>query len=84
MTQELEHTLRRGYGNMTKNDLINHCIDLQRKIEHLEFRIACHDASDILHNVAKELDVDPWDGVKPHAEDGFVTRYCEPYTEEEV
>ena len=56
MTQELEHTLRRGYGNMTKNDLINHCIDLQRKIEHLEFRIACLDASSTLHDVAKEIE----------------------------
>ena len=25
---------------------------------------------------------DPWDGVKPHAEDGFVVKYCESYTEE--
>ena len=58
MTQELEHTLRRGYGNMTKNDLINHCIDLQCKIEYLEFRIACHDASNILHDVAKEIEAE--------------------------
>lgn len=27
---------------------------------------------------------DPWDGVKPHAPDGFVKKYCEPYTEEEA
>lgn len=25
---------------------------------------------------------DPWDGEKPHAPDGFVAKYCEPYTEE--
>lgn len=56
MTRELEHTLRRGYGNMTKNDLINHCIDLQCKIEHLEFRIACLDASDALHETAKAIE----------------------------
>ena len=55
MTQELEHILRRGYGNMTKNDLINHCIDLQCKIEQLEFHIACLDASNVLHDVAKEI-----------------------------
>lgn len=23
--------------------------------------------------------VDPWDGVKPYAEDGFVVRYCKDY-----
>lgn len=27
---------------------------------------------------------DPWDGEKPHAPDGFVKKYCEPYTEEEA
>ena len=56
MTREIEHTLRRVYGNMTKNDLINHCIDLQRKIEYLEFRIACLDASSTLHDVVKEIE----------------------------
>ena len=25
---------------------------------------------------------DPWDGEKPHAEDGFVAKYCEEYGEE--
>lgn len=60
MTRELEHTLRRGYGNMTKNDLIEHCIDLQCKIEQLElkFRIACLDASNTLHDVAKEIEAE--------------------------
>lgn len=28
---------------------------------------------------AKEYIPDPWDGIKPHAKDGFVARYCEPY-----
>lgn len=58
MTQKLEHTLRRGYGNMTKNDLIAHCIDLQRKIEYLEFHIACLDASNVLHDIAKEIEAE--------------------------
>lgn len=58
MTQELEHILRRGYGNMTKNALIEHCIDLQCKIEYLEFHIACHDASNVLHDVAKEIEAE--------------------------
>lgn len=32
----------------------------------------------------QEQEADPWDGVKPHAPDGFVKKYCEPYTEEEA
>lgn len=30
----------------------------------------------------EELPADPWDGEKPHAPDGFVAKYCEPYMEE--
>ena len=32
----------------------------------------------------QEQEADPWDGVKPHAPDGFVKKYCEPYTEDEA
>ena len=32
----------------------------------------------------QEQEADPWDGVKPHAPDGFVKKYCEHYTEEEA
>ena len=26
---------------------------------------------------------DPWDGVKPHAPDGFYEKYCNPYASDE-
>lgn len=31
---------------------------------------------------SKQYVPDPWDGIKPHAPDGFVAKYCEPYQEE--
>ena len=55
MTQELEHTLRCCYGGLVKNELIDHCIELQKKIEILEFHMAASDVSNILHDVAVKI-----------------------------
>lgn len=54
-TKEIEHFLRRTYGQKTKAELIDHCIELQRKIEILEFHAAAIDATNSLHDVAIEI-----------------------------
>ena len=56
MTQELEQTMRNVYNGLPKEELVNHCIELDRRIEFLEFRIACLDASDRLHETAKAIE----------------------------
>lgn len=56
MTQELEQTMRNVYNGLPKEELVNHCIELDRRIEFLEFRIACLDSSDALHETAKAIE----------------------------
>ena len=53
MTREFEHKLRRIYGNMTKNDLIETIIELQKRNEVL--RESCIETTDCLRDVAKEI-----------------------------
>ena len=56
MTKDLEQTMRNVYNGLPKEELVNHCIELDRRIEFLEFRIACLDASDRLHETAKAIE----------------------------
>jgi hypothetical protein len=53
MTRELEHKLRRTYGNTAKNDLIEIIIELQKRNENL--REACIEASNALDDAVKEM-----------------------------
>lgn len=52
MTKDLEHELRRAYGNTAKNDLIEIIIELQKRNENL--REACIDAANALNDVILE------------------------------
>ena len=56
MTKDLEQTMRNVYNGLPKEELVNLCIELERRIEFLEFRVACHDASDRLHAPAKAIE----------------------------
>lgn len=53
MTKELEHKLRRTYGNTAKNDLIEIIIELQKRNENL--REACIEATNALNDAVKEM-----------------------------
>ena len=53
MTKELEHELRRTYGNTAKNDLIEIIIELQKRNENL--REACIEATNALNDAIKEM-----------------------------
>ncbi len=53
MTRELEHKLRRTYGNTAKNDLIEIIIELQKRNENL--REACIEATNALNDAIKEM-----------------------------
>ena len=53
MTRELEHELRRTYGNTVKNDLIEIIIELQKRNENL--REACIEATNALNDAIKEM-----------------------------
>lgn len=53
MTRELEHKLRRTYGNTAKNDLIEIIIELQKRNENL--REACIEATNALNDAVKEM-----------------------------
>ncbi len=55
MTKETEYYLRQEYELWTRDGLLDHIIELQKKIEILEFHIATLDASNVLHDVAKEI-----------------------------
>ena len=55
MTKETEYYLRQGYELWTRDGLLDHIIELQKKIEILEFHIATLDASNVLHDVAKKI-----------------------------
>ena len=58
MTKETEYYLRQGYELWTRDGLLDHIIELQKKIEILEFHIATLDASNVLHNIAKEIEAE--------------------------
>lgn len=75
---------------MTHKELMNECDMLQGNINRMmvtknpkELLKMYEIAEYRLHKIHKarviELDVDPWDGEKPHAPDGFVVKYCEEY-----
>ena len=53
MTKELEHKLRRIYGNTAKNDLIEIIIELQKRNENL--REVCIEAANALNDAIKEM-----------------------------
>ena len=53
MARELEHKLRRTYGNTAKNDLIEIIIELQKRNENL--REACIEATNALNDAIKEM-----------------------------
>ena len=66
-------------GNINRMMVTKDPKELLRMYEFAEMRL-----QKIHRTRVAEFDVDYWDGVKPHAPDGFVKKYCEPYTEEKA
>jgi len=66
-------------GNINRMTVTKDPKELLRMYEFAEMRL-----QKIHRTRVAELDADPWDGEKPHAEDGFVAKYCEEYGEEET
>ena len=65
-------------GNINRMMVTKNPKELLRMYEFAEIRL-----QKIHRARVAELDVDPWDGVKPHAPDGFVAKYCGKYRGEE-
>lgn len=53
MTKELEHKLRRTYGNTAKNDLIEIIIELQKRNENLSE--SCIEAANVLNYAIQKM-----------------------------
>lgn len=76
--KELMNECEMFKGNINRMMVTKDPKELLRMYEFAEIRL-----QKIHRARVAELDVDPWDGVKPHAPDGFVAKYCGKYRGEE-